>query len=564
MEADSRVGIFASTRMEWALADFALLSAGAVVTTVYTDSSTDRARYLLSDPGADAVVVGTESHLERVLAAEDDLSLSAIVVMDDVQRDRADVHTFAELYELGREAFDGAAYDSWLAEREPEDLASIIYTSGTTGQPKGVRLTHRNFRSNLNQTRKRLGPRPDRDEDLPRLEAGMSSISFLPLAHVLERLGGHFVMFASGGTVGYAESAETLSEDFEALQPNFGVSVPRVYERIFRGMRDEAGDSAVKTRLFRWAVDVARRVGRTEDPGPLLRAQHALADRLVYDTVRTRLGGEVEFLVSGGGTLSRSLCETFLGMGVTIIEGYGLTETSPVVTINPPEDIRPGTLGMPVTELESRLDDGVVDAADFPEADGPVGELLLSGPNVTDGYWENPEATDEALVDMDGDRWLRTGDVVERTPDGFLVYHDRLKQLLVLSTGKNVAPQPIESLFATRDRVEQIMVVGDGRKFVGALVVPDFETVAQLARARDVVLPEDRAAQCDHERVREWIGETVADANEELERVERIKAFELVPTEWTVENDLLTPSMKKKRQNIRETFDGNVRAIYEE
>jgi long-chain acyl-CoA synthetase len=562
--ADSRVGIFASTRMEWALSDFALLSAEAVVTTVYTDSSPERVRYLLSDPGAEAVVVGTEAHLERVLAAKDELSLSFVVVMDDIRRERNDVITLAEVYERGCEAFEASAYESWLAAREPEDLASIIYTSGTTGEPKGVCLTHRNFRSNINQTRKRLGPRPDKDPALPTLEAGMSSIAFLPLAHVLERLGGHFFIFASGGTVGYAESAETLAGDFERLRPNFGVSVPRVYERIFRGMREETGDSAVKTRLFRWAIDVAKRYSRADDPGPRLRAQHALADRLVYETVRTRLGGEIEFLVSGGGTLSKSLCETFLGMGITIIEGYGLTETSPVVTINPPEDIRPGTLGMPVTEIESRVDESVVETADFPEADGPVGELLLAGPNVTEGYWRKPEATERAFTELDGRRWLRTGDVVERTDDGFLVYHDRLKQLLVLSTGKNVAPQPIESLFATRDRVEQIMVVGDGRKFVGALIVPDFETIAELAEKRGVDLPADRAAQCDHERVREWVGETVADANAELERVERIKEFELVPTEWTVDNDLLTPSMKKKRHSIAETFEGKLRAIYEE
>lgn len=561
---DSRVGIFASTRMEWALADFALLSAGAVVTTVYTDSTTDRVRYLLDDPGSEAVVVGTESHLERVLGAEDDLSLSTVVVMDDIRRERDDIVTLAELYDRGREAFDATAYESWLADREPDNLASVIYTSGTTGRPKGVRLTHRNFRTNVNQARKRLGPRPDRDPEEPHLEAGMRSIAFLPLAHVFERLAGHFLIFGSGVTVGYAESPETLTEDFQTLEPHFGASVPRVYERIFRKLRDRAGDSAVKERIAQWAIGVARRYGRTDDPGPLLGAQHAVADRLVYETVREGLGGEIEFLVSGGGSLSRSLCETFLGMGVTIIEGYGLTETSPIVTVTPPEDIRPGALGMPITGIETRLDEAAAEDTTFPDADGAVGELLVAGPSVTDGYWQDPAATDRAFTELDGRRWLRTGDIIEETADGFLVYHDRLKQLLVLSTGKNVAPQPIESLFATRDRVDQIMVVGDGRKFVGALIVPDFEAIARLAQAAGVALPDDRVAQCEHEQVRAWVGETVEDVNAELERVERIKSFELVPEAWTVGNGMLTPSMKKKRHNIREAFDETVTALYDQ
>ena len=560
--ADSRIGIFASTRMEWGLSDFALLSAGAIVTTVYTDSSADQARYLLSDSGASGVVVGTDTQLQRVLAVEDDLSLSFVVVMNDQAPDREDIYTLADVYELGEAVFEESAYRSWLDAREPDDLASIIYTSGTTGTPKGVRLSHRNFRANINQTRRRLGPRPDRDPDLPVLEAGMTSIAFLPLAHVFERLGGHFFMYGVGGTVGYAESPDTLGEDFEKIRPNFGASVPRVYERIFGQMRDQAGESALKERIFEWALDVATQYARTEDPGPLLRAKHGLADRLVYSTVKEGLGGEIEFIVSGGGSLSESLCETFLGMGITIIEGYGLTETSPVLTINPPEDIRPGTLGYPVTDLDTRIDGSVVDPGKFVDADGEVGELLVAGPNVTDGYWKDPGATKRAFTEADGIRWFRTGDIVERTDDGFLVYHDRLKQLLVLSTGKNVAPQPIENLFATSDRIDQIMVVGDDRKFVGALIVPNFDEMERLAVKAGVELPADRYARCADDNVRAWIQETVDEKNGELERIERIKAFELVPLEWTVDNDLLTPSMKKKRHNIRGEFRERVDQLY--
>ena len=561
---NDRVGIFASTRMEWALSDYALLSAGAIVTTVYTDSSPEQVRYLLSDPGANAVVVGTEAQLERVLAVEDDLDLSVLVVMDAVDSDRDDVYTLADVYERGEAVFDESAYRSWLEDRELDDLATIIYTSGTTGEPKGVRLTHGNIRANINQIRRRLGPRADREPETTVLDAGTKTIAFLPLAHVFERTCGHFFMFATGATVGYAESPDTLGDDLVALRPNFGASVPRVYERIFRQAREQASGSAVTERIFEWALDVAGRYAREDDPGAVLRAQHAVADRLVYSTVRDGLGGEIEFLVSGGGSLPKGLCETFIGMGIDIVEGYGLTETSPVLTINVVEDLRPGTLGYPVTELDTRIDESVVEAADVPEADGPVGELLVAGPNVTEGYWKDPGATKRAFTEQAGQRWFRTGDVVERTADGFLVYHDRLKQLLVLSTGKNVAPQPIEDLFATSDRIEQIMVVGDDQKFVGALIVPNFEEIARLAEKAGVDLPADPEAKCAHDRVRAWIQEAVDEANAELERVERVKAFELVTREWTVDNDLLTPSMKKKRRNIRDVFDEKLAALYEE
>jgi long-chain acyl-CoA synthetase len=562
MEPDDRVGLFANTRMEWALCDFGVLSAGGVVTTVYSESSPNQVQYLLDDPDADAVVVENEELLRRVLEVEDDLSLSFIVVMDDTDVDREDVYSLAAVHDRGRDAFDEAAYESWLDQRDPEDLASLIYTSGTTGRPKGVELTHENFRSNVNQARKRLGPRPDKHPDLASVEPGTRSISFLPLAHVFERLAGHFFMFASGATVGYVENPDTLADDIQQIQPHMGASVPRVYERIFDSMRTQAAESSVKERIFEWAMDVARERTRTEDPGIVLGLKHAIADRLVYSTVKENLGGELEFMVSGGGTLSKRLCETFLGMDLTIIEGYGLTETSPILTINPPEDVRPGTLGAPVVDVDVHIDESVVDAEQFDDVEGRLGELLVDGPNVTRGYWKQPGATERAFTEIDGKQWFRTGDIVEHTDDDFLVYHDRIKEVLVLSTGKNVAPQPIEERFATSDRVEQIMVVGDDQKFIGALVVPNFENLERWADREGIDLPADDYARCADDRVRTWVGEAIDAENEALEKVERIKQFALVPEEWTAENDLLTPSMKKKRRNIRTEFEAKLREIY--
>jgi long-chain acyl-CoA synthetase len=576
---DDRVGIFANTRMEWAQTDLALLSAGCVVTTVYTESSPDQVQYLLDDPDATAVVVENEELLKRVLAVEDELNLDDIVLIDEAPThgNRDDIHTLADVYERGDETYDSETYQGWLDERDPDDLASLIYTSGTTGEPKGVELTHWNFRSNVHQTLRRVGPRSDRGPDDPQIDADTTSISFLPLAHVFERMAGHFLMLGSGAAVGYVEHPDTISEDIQKIRPTTGASVPRVYERIFDTMREQAGEEGLKRRIFDWALDVARDYQRARNPGPLLRAKHGLADRLVYSTVKENLGGRLEFMVSGGGSLSEDLCRVFNGMGITIVEGYGLTETSPVVTVNPPEDVRPGTLGAPVVGVDTAIDESKATSDDVADADGPVGELLVRGDNVSAGYWNRPDETDASFIDElpaearpvttgeaeDAGAWFRTGDLVEQRDDYFLAFHERLKQLMVLSTGKNVAPAPIEDKFATNDRVDQVMILGDGRKFVSALLVPNFDRLRSWADQNDIDLPEDREAMVEDDRVRSWVGEAVDEVNEELGSVERVKQFTLVPREWTAENDLLTPSMKKKRRNILDVYADRIDAMYE-
>ncbi|WP_302080453.1 AMP-dependent synthetase/ligase [Salinibaculum rarum] len=576
LEAGDRVGIYANTRMEWAQTDFALLAAGCVVTTIYTESSPSQIEYLLNDPGADVVVVENEELLERLLEVEDKLDVSDIVLIDKPQThgDRPDVQTLADIYERGQETFDQETYQSWLDERGPDDLASLIYTSGTTGEPKGVELTHWNFRSNVHQTRRRINS-TDR-EDIS-IGTDTVSIAFLPLAHVFERLVGHFLMLSSGAAVGYAEHPDTLSEDLQLIRPTTGASVPRVYERIFDTMREQAGEEGIKRRIFDWSLDVAREFQQATDPGPVLRAKHGLADRLVYSTVKENIGGRMQFMVSGGGSLSEDLCRVFNGMGLTVIEGYGLTETSPVISVNPPDDIRPGTMGVPLVGVDVYIDESTVADKEFTGATGTVGELLVRGDNVSEGYWEKPEETDRAfttdvpesaLSETDPDeegpaRWFRTGDIVERTHDDFLVFRERLKQLLVLSTGKNVAPAYIEDRFATNDRIDQVMVIGDGRKFISALLVPNFERLRRWADTEGIDLPDDREALCEDDRVRGWVQEAVDEVNEELSKTESVKQFELSPHEWTAENDLLTPSMKKKRRNILDVYADRIDEMYE-
>ena len=561
IEKGDRVGIFADTRMEWAQSDFALLGAGAVITTVYTSSSPDQVEYLLDDPDASAVVVENEELLERVIEVEDALDLEFIVSMDELEGydDREDVYTLEEVYDIGEESFDLEAYQERVDAPELDDLASLIYTSGTTGKPKGVQLTHWNFRSNTDAIRKRFGPRPDKDDDVPTLDEESVEVSYLPLAHVFERTAGHFARFASGSCVAYAEEPETLQEDCQLVEPTGMTSVPRVYEKIYDAIREEAGSSSVSERIFNWATDVGVEYQRADSPGPILSAKQSIADKLVFSNVREALGGEFELLISGGGSLSPELCNLFHAMDLPICEGYGLTETSPVVSTNPPEATKIGTIGPALPDVDVKVDESVADQAAFADDPGDVGELLVKGPNVTQGYWNKPGATEGAFTE---DGWFRTGDIVHIRPDDYLEFRDRVKQLIVLSTGKNVAPGPIEDRFAASEVVEQAMVVGDGEKFIGALLVPNTNHIRTWAEEEGIDLPEDPQGMCDDERVREYVQEEVDRVNENFEKHETIKQFELVPQEFTEENEMLTPTMKKKRRVILDEFEDRVDRIY--
>ena len=598
VDDDTRVAMYSQTRMEWAQTDFAALSAGAVVTTVYASSSPSQLRYLLADPEATVVVAENREMLADVLAVRDDLGheLDAIVTVDDVDADDLDgdaddVYGLGEVHALGEDAFDEAAYEGWIDAVGVDDLASLIYTSGTTGKPKGVRLTHGNFRDNVSQCYRRFADRPDRDSDAPGISAESTTLSFLPLAHVFERMAGHYMMFAAGATVAYAESPDTLREDFGLVRPTTTTSVPRVYEKLYDAIREQASESPVKERIFEWAVDVGRSHHEAASPGVLLDAKRAVADRLVFSSVREAIGGNIDFFISGGGSLSAELCALYHAMDLPILEGYGLTETSPVICVNPPERPQVGTIGPPVVDTEIAIDDGVV-GEEVADLAGDVGELLVRGPQVTEGYWNRPDATADAFVDADdlpedavtagtppdervgegetdpeaaaAEPWFRTGDIVQLRPDGYVAFRERAKQLLVLSTGKNVAPGPIEDRFAANEFVEQCVVLGDGRKFVSALIVPNFEQLTAWAEAGGVDLPEDRAAVCRDDRVRDRIQQEVDRVNDEFESYEQIKQFRLVEEEFTEANDLLTPTMKKKRRNILDRFADEVEMIYEE
>jgi long-chain acyl-CoA synthetase len=579
LDADDRLAIVSHTRMEWTQVDLAALSAGGAVTAAYPSATDDRLESLLTDAAPTGIVVENAALLKRLLAVEPPVDPAFIIVMDRLPdgsgmaaaaRDRDEIYSLGTVYQRGATAFDSDSWTEWLDTRRPDDLASIIYTSGTTGEPKGVRLTHGNFCANADGMLRRLGPRPDRPAAVPHLDSTSRQLSVLPLAHVFERLVGGYLQIAAGATIAYAESPETLAEDFRLVSPTCSTAVPRLYERLFESFEREASGSPVSKRLFNWAVDVAERFHRTESPGRRLRVAHAVADRLVYSSIRSALGEEIELFISGGDSLSADLCATFHGMGFPIFEGYGLTETAPVVSVNPPEAPRVGTIGPPLSNVETRLDTTVdLDDDDLKSVDGAieVGELLVRGPNVTEGYWNRPEATEAAFVSLSGDDddrdWFRTGDLVEQGPDGYLSVRGRRKQLVVLSTGHNVVPGPIEEAVCSSPLVEQCLLVGDGRPAVGALVVPNFEAVRQWADREGIDHPSDPARIADNERVQDHIAAAVDVATKGLESHERIEGFALVTEPFSVENGLLTPTLKKKRRAIAEQYADRIDHLYE-
>jgi len=594
LEPDDRLSIVSHTRMEWTQVDLATLAAGGVVTTAYPSATDDRLEYLLTDPEPTGIVVENSELLGRVLALEPAVDAEFIVVMDSLPdgsgmagavRDRGDILTLGTVYERGATVFESDSWESWLSARTSANLASIIYTSGTTGQPKGVRLTHGNFCANVDQTFRRFGPRPDRSV-VPHLDHTSRHLSVLPLAHVFERLVGGYLMIAAGATVAYAESPETLGDDFRAVAPTCSTAVPRLYERLFEKFEAEASGSVVSERLFNWAVDVAKRFHLADDPGRRLRVAHAVADRLVYSGIREALGDELELFISGGDSLSADLCATFHGMGIPIFEGYGLTETAPVVSVNPPEAPEVGTIGPPLLDVETRIDttvdiDGTAGGSRSGSVDegATVGELLVRGPNVTDGYWNRPDGTAKAFVSPDSsesasvdetvestetatDRWFRTGDLVEQLPSEYLVFRGRRKQLLVLSTGKNVVPGPIEDTISESPLIEQCLLIGDGRPVVGALIVPNVEAIRWWANREGVDLPTESAQLVADKTVHAHIETEIEAATRGFQPHERVDSFDLVVDPFTVDNGLLTPTLKKKRRTITDRYADRIDQLY--
>ncbi|HWM94399.1 MAG TPA: long-chain fatty acid--CoA ligase [Thermoanaerobaculia bacterium] len=534
VQPGDRVALMAENGPHWPAVDFAALSIGAVLVPIYPTLLPDQSSYIAKDCGAKVVVAETAQHLDGFLSHAQDLPDVKQFVL--VKGEPADprVVTLSSLLERGA-GVDPDRFEQKARAVKPDDLATFIYTSGTTGTPKGVMLTHRNICSNVVSAL-----------ELVKIEGRYTALSFLPLSHSFERTV-DYCYFYLGCTIAYAESVATVAQNLQEVKPQIFVSVPRVYEKVLARVHEGvASGSPIKQKIFAWAVGVGRAAlpQRLKLQGGGISL--SLADKLVFSKIRERLGGKFLFALSGGAPLARDVAEFFWGAGIPIYEGYGLSETAPVLTVNAPGAVKLGTVGRPLPGVEIRI--------------APDGEILAKGPNIMKGYWNMPEATAE-VIDSEG--WFHTGDIGEIDPEGFLRITDRKKELIINAYGKNIAPAPIENTLKSSRFIGQAVVIGDRRKFLSALLVPDFEALRPWAERNGIGAGSNQDLIKDA-RVRALIAQEVQNVNSGLASFEKIVAWELLPEEWTLETGELTPTQKVKRRIINQKYGDILERLYQE
>jgi long-chain acyl-CoA synthetase len=538
IQPGDRVAILSENRPEWAMADYAILCAGAWSVPIYPTLPTGQVAPLLADCGARAVFVSNLEQLGKILTVRAQLpGLDHVILIEGNPPREPGFSTFHEVVERGRPTLEMSrgVFEQRAARVRPEDVATIIYTSGTTGEPKGAMLTHANFVSNA----------VTGCEVIP-FTADAVALSFLPLSHVFERMLDYAYLHKTA-SIAYAESIDKLAANFLEVNPHCFGAVPRVYEKVYAKITAKAdAGGALKKRLFDWAVGIGRRRVPYLERGEGLPASLAwranLADRLVLGKIRAALGRNFRFAVSGGAPLSRDLAEFFIGAGVQIYEGYGLTETSPVICVNGPGRMRLGTVGRPLRGVEVKI------AAD--------GEILTRGPHIMKGYFQKPEATAEA-IDREG--WFHTGDIGE-IHDGFLSITDRKKDLIVLAGGKKAAPQPIENELKKSPYVGLPMVVGDRQKFLAALIVPNFDRLRVWADAGKIRVDWD--ALDANPDVRTLFQAEIDAYNANRPSHEQIRAFALLPSDLTIEDGSITPTLKVKRRILENRYGSLIEQMY--
>lgn len=549
VKKDDRVAIFSDNRYEWWVSDLAALSIGAIDVPVYATNSSEEARYILGNSGAAVCFVGTADHLDRVLSAKKSLpALGRIIAFDDDaaegargKRGRPQVVGFSEALRRGAAYRNKNDFEAQLAGIKPSDVASILYTSGTTGNPKGVMLTHSNFVSNVRQIVHGIRDYVS-DNDI--------FLSFLPLSHSLERTAGYYFPLAVGAKVAFAESFQTIQQNFTEIRPTWIISVPRLYEKIHAGiLATVAGSPPLKRAILRWALRQAAKnlpyVCRCRQRRGFFAYRYSLADRLVFSKLKALLGMDrLRVSVSGGGPLSVSDAKFFLGMGLVILEGFGLTETTPVTNFNRPWLIKPGTVGPAVANTIVKIADN--------------GEMLVKGPQVMKGYYKNPAATRDVFT---GDGFLKTGDMGMIDEDGYLSITGRIKDIIVTSGGKNISPQNIENSLKTSRFIEQVAVIGDRRKYLSALIIPAMDELRKWAGGANggSVVSEELLRD---PKVIALFSDEVRAHTRRFSRVEQIRKFTLLPDEWTQAGGELTPTLKIRRKAIEEKYADIIRDMY--
>lgn len=562
IEKDDRVAILSENRYEWMVVDLAIQMVGAINVSLYTTLPPGQCEFILKDSQAKMFFVSTGIQLKKAVKIFDNCpDLKSVIAFDEPKvkeyLEGDEVKLFDTICTAGLKA--ESTVQNQLKERaksvKPEDVATLIYTSGTTGQPKGAMLTHRNIVSNVKAAH---GCISISEQD--------RCLSFLPLCHSFERTAGYYAMIAGGAEIYYAESVDTVARNMTEVHPTIVVSVPRLFEKIYNLVNKSVKEgSAIQQSIFSWALNVGEKYWNGQRG--LVSLQKKVADKLVFNKLKERTGGRIRFFVSGGAALPPEIGIFFMAAGLNIIEGYGLTETSPVMCVNPYGDEKIGTVGQVINgttvgiqSLENNTILAQVSGEDYPtDITCEAGEILNRGPNTMKGYWKNDEATRE-MIDEDG--WLHTGDV-GRFVNGRLKITDRIKHMIVNAGGKNIYPGPIEDMFKTSPWIDQLVVVGEKKSFMAALIVPDFEALEKYAKDQNI-----QYSNIDdllgNESIQNLYNKEIRSFSKELASHEKIRDFRFVSNEFTVETGELTPTLKVKRRIIEEKYADLINDIFKE
>ena len=539
VKTGDRVAILSENRPQWTIADFAILCLGGISVPVYPTLLGWQIEYILNDAGVVAVICSDAEQLQKIQEIRSHVPALHHVILCDGNA-QPGVLLFNDVVAKGKavEAKEGTAwFDQSRKSRTADDLATLVYTSGTTGNPKGAMLSHGNITSNVVTVR-----------DIVPFQPGDTALSILPLSHILERMV-DFLYLYKGGTIAYAENVTKVADNLGEVHPEFFAAVPRLFEKMRTRILDNVAVAPkIRQKIFYWALDIAQQrlpymVDRKPIPG-FLGIKSKIADKLVFKKIHERLGGKVKFVVSGGAPLSPDLAAFFIGAGVEILEGYGLTETSPVIAVNTPDKRRVGSVGPVIPGIEVKI------AED--------GEILTRGPHVMKGYWNNPEATAQAI---DAAGWFHTGDIGEIDGDGFLKITDRKKDIIINAYGKNIAPQPLEALLKSSPYVGTPVLIGDRRKYLAALIVPNFEKLERDAQGLGVRFA-NRDELVQNAQVKALIQEEIDRFNQNLDRQEKIRRFALLSRDFTIEDDEITPSLKVKRKVIDKKYKGVIDQLF--
>lgn len=541
LKKEDCVALISENRPEWVYADFAMQLLGIINVPLYPSLTSDSIQYILNDSESKAIIVSTGFQLNKVQKIMNNCKhLKHIIILndhDDVSKSE-NLFTFRQIQERGKsiQRSNPDLLKKSASEITEDDVCTIIYTSGTTGEPKGVILTHKNIISNVNAA---LDIFPITKDDV--------FLSFLPLCHIFERMAGYYTAFAAGCTIYYAESIEKVAINLQEAKPTLMTSVPRLFERMHsRIIKNVESQPPKKQKIFYWALEVGKKFAAAQKKGsvPLgLKLKHKLADKLVFKKLRERTGGRLRFFISGGAALSKELGEFFEAVGIKIVEGYGLTESSPVIAANRPDDYKFGTVGKPLPGVEIKI--------------APDGEILARGPNIMKGYYKKRKETDETIING----WLHTGDIGAFDSEGFLMITDRKKHLFKTSAGKYIAPTHIENIFLNSKYIDQFVLIGDKRMFLSALIVPDYEALKEFADAHKIPY-KNESDLTNNEQIYKLIEDDMAKLQRSLANYERVRKFALLDKPFTIETGEITPSLKIKRKVVEEKYGEVIEKMY--